>query len=360
MPKKARASSTFGRKSASTGAKAKAKQREDEDFATEEGERQRELMVLRRQDSEVREKERQYEEERRKNKKFREEEREKDKKAKRESRESWLARKQAEEKQRDAIIREKQTKLYTIHLARRRHREVRAVFLALGIDPQKCQKEFENWLPELRKKDIYEYFRASTEEIWTWPCDCESYGEECPAHYAHLHTMLWWSDTRLSLSHEWTNKVLEILKKGNRCIAFLHVPVPTGFRHDRLLEPCQRCQISKEARAKLIDFWNHRQLTKTEFRMHSTYKCVCEKEAVLPEDGEEDSENKFYLSLVSCPPYITEDDSGEEEDSEDDSGEEEDSKDDSSEEEDSDEDSDEEEEGKGIEEQEGKGFEENM
>ena len=68
-------------------------------------------MALHRQDSEVREKERLYEEERRKSKKFKESEN----KARRESRESWIARKQAEEKEEGKIIEKKILERCIIH-----------------------------------------------------------------------------------------------------------------------------------------------------------------------------------------------------------------------------------------------------
>ena len=303
MPKKARAGSTFGRQSSSTGAKAKAKakQREDEDQAAEDRNRRRDLMALHRQDSEVREKERQYSEERRTSKKFKESEN----KAKRESREAYISRKEAEEKDKDAIIQKNILQRCILNERWLRHYDMHGYFAALGYwlgkkKPLSFQQNlsFDKWLIELRKKDQYEYFRAEHELLSGWPCPWSISKPEphptlpdsckvCSYAIDFLDDMLWWRDTKLSLSHEWAENAVEIIAEGSQCLACLHVPVPIGLRPSDL-EPCKRCEIGLEARKKLIDFWNHMQ-PKTEFLNHSQphYKCVCEEDAVLPEDKDE-------------------------------------------------------------------------
>ena len=318
MPKKGK-SGSLGRKTAK--AKIMAKKREDEDYAAEEKEKQRELMVLRRQHSDEREKQRLYEEERRKSKKFRDKEREKDKGAHRESRDSMLARKKAEEEHRDAQMRESQSKRYyrNVMLVKTLH-NLPSIRSHLGFDDQKywamtTTEEKRNycrqWYDDLEKEDVFEWLRWTCERIW---------GTHCPESLQHssssiclmceyavdkIGSALYYRDSRLSLSHEWSNTALDIIEEGPRCVTCMHIPVPNGVRYPKA-PPCERCEIGREVRAKLIDLWNHmheQMGVTTKFWIHKNFECVCEKEAVLrpfdefsedssqeEEDGEEEEE----------------------------------------------------------------------
>ena len=321
MPKKGK-SGSLGRKTAK--AKIMAKKREDEDYAAEEKEKQRELMVLRRQHSDEREKQRLYEEERRKSKKFRDKEREKDKGAHRESRDSMLARKKAEEEQQVAQIREIHAKRYYRNIMMIKTRfNLPSLQGKLGFDWQKywamTTKEEKisysrQWHYDLLQKDLVEWFRWTCENIW---------GQHCPDYLQHSSTSiclmcesavdqignqigsaLHFRDSSLSLSREWSNKAIEIIKEGPQCIICMDIPVPIGISVPNA-PYCERCEIGREVRAKLIDFWNHlheeRGIT-TKFSFHKEFECVCEKE------------------VVRWPPrpndYISEESSQEEEDKE--------------------------------------------
>ena len=302
MPKKGKAGSTFGRKSASTGAKAKAKQREDEDYAAEERKKQQELMALRRQHSDEREKQRFYEEERRKSKKFRENEKEKDRQAYRKSRDLLLDRKKAEKEHQDAIINENQAKLFDIHLRRFRQYNLVSFSKDLGFDFRRCEdlSYMIPWLKELRKTDFIECFRFDFE--WMWGAKCHSPSENscerCDNSHGYLRLALHTRARFLLISRDWSDEALKVIKDGPQCIACLHVPVPHGMRYDYSLEPCKRCQVSKDVRAKLIDFWNHMQASwgkTTKFgSFHTRFECVCEKEAEpIPEDEHGSSSYEF-------------------------------------------------------------------
>ena len=320
MPKKGKAGSLFGRKTAN--AKIKAKKREDEDYAAEEREKQRELMALRRQHSDEREKQRLYEEERRKNKKFRDKEREKDKEAHRESRNSMLARKQAEEEKLDAQIKVWQARAYYRNFMFIRWRfDLPSLQENLGFDwpkywAMKTEEEkrsyTEKWYLDLEKRDFVEYLRFICELRWGRRClkstehSTSSSCIGCDDAVEVIAFALFYRDIKLSLSDEWSNKALDIIAKGTHCIICKDRPIPNGIRVPNA-PPCERCEISREVRAKLIDFWNHmhEQLgVKTVFLSHKKFECVCEEEAVLKpldefsedsseeEDSEVDSEEE--------------------------------------------------------------------
>ena len=291
MPKKGKAGSLFGRKSAS--AKINAKNREDEDYAAKEREKQRELMALRRQHSDEREKQRVYDQEKRNNKKFRAREREKDKEAHRESRDSMLARKQAEEEQRDAQIREEQAKSFYRNYMKIRSTLFDAWRKHLGFDEQKFKEDkgdyILKWQEDMKAKDLIEWLRYNCEQIWGRQCfeylqhSPSSSCIWCKAMVDTIAEALYHRDILLSLSDEWSNKALEVIEEGPRCIICMHIPVPMGIRYPKV-PPCERCEIGREVRAKLIDFWNHRQAqmgVTTIFSIHKDFECVCEKEAVL-------------------------------------------------------------------------------
>ena len=146
-------------------------------------------------------------------------------------------------------------------------------------------------------------FRAQYELLSGWPCPKSSSPEHpsqpdscrvCSFAIEFLDKMLQWRDIKLSLSHEWSEKAIEVIEEGSQCLACLHVPVPIGSRPSGL-ESCKRCEIGLEARQKLIDFWNHMQPeTGFLFQSQQNYKCVCEEEAILPEDVEEKAPYKEY------------------------------------------------------------------
>ena len=300
MPKKSKPGSSFGRKSSASGAKAKAKQREDPDYVAEERERQQQLMALRRQDSEVREKERLAKEEQRKCKKFRSGEREKGTQARRESRDSVLVRKEAEGKFQSAHVKENLAKLYYIHEEVVRRGCHLSIFASLGLDI--TRDEDEKWYAELHEKDPIEWFRATCEMLWGYRCRhrCTSKADsctECERRQFLFGAALYFRARYLSLPLTWRDEVQEIIEEGPRCFLCLNVAVPHGNRNPHA-PPCQRCQIGWEARAKLIDFWNHldkRHGVTTKFLIHKNFQCVCETDAVLstpPESSEESSENE--------------------------------------------------------------------
>ena len=318
MPKKSKPGSSFGRKS--PGAKAMAKQREDIDYAAEERGRQQQLMALRRQDSEVREKERLAKQELRKNKKFRAQEREKKTLVRRESRDSWLARKEAEGEYQAARVNEILAKLYYIEQEVDRRRMLLSVLVSHGFDKTCNEDDYQaNWFDELRKVDSIEWYRATCELLWGYRCRrrCSSKADSCPGceqRQFFFEVALYFRARFLSLPRKWGNEVQDIIEEGPRCFLCLTVAVPHGDRNPHA-PPCQRCEIGREARAKLIDFWNHldeRHGVTTKFLNHSHSKCVCEIEAVLstpPESSEESSEE--YSDVES------EDDEGEEDEEED-------------------------------------------
>ena len=300
MPKKGKAGSTFGRKTTEAKIMAKKRKEKDQAEAEEERERRRVLMALRRQHSDEREKQKLYEEERRKNKKFRDKERELDKAAHRESRDAWLARKTVQEEHQDAIIQENQAKLYYIHDQHQRQLDLRYIYQDLGFDYKRCDEPgyIKKWFDDLEKKDMIEWFRATCEDMWGRRCRnrCRSVAdscERCGGSMFHFGIALGFRATMLSLSHEWSDEVLDVIEKGPRCNLCQYVAVPHGIKNPSA-SPCQRCEISGEARAKLVDFWNHKQALDgdtTKFWIHSYFECVCEEEAAflpIPEYSEEE------------------------------------------------------------------------
>ena len=142
---------------------------------------------------------------------------------------------------------------------------------------------------DLQDKDVIEWLRFTCEDIWGR--QCFEYLEHSPSSSClmcegvvdHIESALHHRDSTLSLTHEWSNKALAIIEKGPRCIICTDIPVPMGIRNP-FAPHCERCEIGREVRAKLIDFWNHLQaqigLT-TKFFIHKDFECVCEKEAVL-------------------------------------------------------------------------------
>ena len=101
----------------------------------------------------------------------------------------------------------------------------------------------------------------------------------------------------LSLPRAWVLQVQEVIEEGPRCVICLNVAIPHGKRNPHAPK-CKRCQVGREARAKLIDFWNHfdeHDGVTSKFWLHAKFECVCEKEAVLtttPESSESEEDHK--------------------------------------------------------------------
>jgi len=173
-------------------------------------------------------------------------------------------------------------------------------WLEHGFDFNRSQEKgyVENWFHELQKNEEIEFKRGFFESIWGKRClrHCTShsdYCQECKNYSFALEVELQSRDSFSALSCEWSYNAKEVINNGSRCYLCQTIALPRGGNTSKDTPSCQRCQMSKEIRAKLIDYWNHRQSwqgVETKFLPHKQFECVCEKEllpaAPLKPDGE--------------------------------------------------------------------------
>ena len=283
MPKKGR--SNLGRLTKK--AKDMRKKREDDDYAAVEREKNKERFAAYREDAEFREQKRLEQAEYRKTKAFSD--------AKSGKQKDAFARKNAEEEEKAAHLKKNTSKLYYIRAEYIRKKIFYADLEELGYNSLRASIEPDyrvEWFDQLKEDKPIEWMRAVLEDMWGRRCrqGCSSSNDscnKCKNGQEAIRVALHLRAQCLGLSHDRLENFhypeQEVIVDGLRCHLCLNVAMPHGRIIPDALQ-CHRCDISREVRAKLIDFWNHmddiRGFT-TVFQDHTKFECVCEEDVNL-------------------------------------------------------------------------------